>query len=62
MAATPAPQEIVPTNLAIFRDVERPPLQVVPVSAPLTPAIKVVARHLTVALRDRHQELLYVLG
>eukprot|EP00971_Amphidinium_carterae_P016174 318904-Amphidinium_carterae.1 len=36
MAATPTPPEIVPTNLAIFRDVERPPFRVA-AAAPATP-------------------------
>eukprot|EP00971_Amphidinium_carterae_P074616 1474691-Amphidinium_carterae.1 len=34
MAATPTPQEVVPTSLAIFKDVEVPPLRV---TAPATP-------------------------
>eukprot|EP00971_Amphidinium_carterae_P021552 425260-Amphidinium_carterae.1 len=38
MASQPAPQEIVPTSLAIFKDVERPPLRVAAVaSMPSTP-------------------------
>eukprot|EP00971_Amphidinium_carterae_P161708 3205750-Amphidinium_carterae.1 len=34
MAATSTPQEVVPTNLAIFNEVEAPPLRV---AAPVTP-------------------------